>query len=52
METSIDTDNDHISLYSQVVWHKLNLTVYCYFGHAVFNCIDYGRGGRNGWKTV
>ena len=54
METSIDTDSDNVSLYGQVVWSVLNLTAYCYSSRtrAMFNCIDYGRGARTGWKTV
>ena len=51
-EMSIDTNNGHVSLYGQVVWCMLNLTAYCYSGSAVCNGIDYGRGKRNGWKTV
>ena len=51
-ETSINTDIDHVSLYGPIVCHVLNLTAYCCSGCAVFNCIDYGRGARNGWKTV
>ena len=47
--TSIDTNDDHVSSYGQVVWHVLNLTAYCYSGRAVF---DYERETRNGWKTV
>ena len=48
----IDTDIDHVSSYGQIVWRVLNLTAYCCSGRAVFNFIDYGRGARNGWKTV
>ena len=48
----VDTDNDHVSSYDQVVRCVLDLTTHCYSGHAVFNCIDYGRGARNGWKTI
>ena len=43
-ETSIDADNDHVSLYGQLVWRVLNLTAYCYSGRAVFNYTYYGRG--------
>ena len=49
---SIDINDDHMSPYGQVVWRMLNLTAYCYSGYAVFNCTDYGRGARNGWKAV
>ena len=48
--TSIDIDIDHVSLYGRIVWRVLNLTAYCCSVCAVFNCIDYGRGTRNGWK--
>ena len=51
METSIDTNSDHVSLYGQV-WSVLKLTAYCYSSRAMSNCIDYGRGTRTGWKTV
>ena len=53
MEMSIDTDNDHVSSYGDVKsFGTLNLTAYCQSGRAVFNYIDYGKGGRNGWKIV
>ena len=51
-KVTIDIDNDHVSSYGQVVWRVLNLIAYCYSGRAVFNCIDYERGARNGWKAV
>ena len=64
-ETSTDTDNDHVSSNcdgKSSVWRVLtsySVSLY-YSGRAVLiifstccvNCIDYGRGGRNGWKTV
>ena len=49
---SIYANDDHMSLYGQIVWRMLNLTAYCYSGHVVFNCTDYERGARNGWKAV
>ena len=48
METSVDTNHNYMSLYGQVVWRVLNFIVYCCSGRAVFNCIDYERGARNG----
>ena len=48
-ETSIHTDDGHVSSYGQRVWRTLNLTAYYYYsGRAVFNYIDYERGARNG----
>ena len=38
-ETSIDTNNNHVSLYGQVICRLLNLTAYYYSGHAVFALI-------------
>ena len=52
-ETSIDIDNDHMSSYGDI---KLLGMCYIYsvllFWSCCANCIDYVRGGRNGWKTV
>ena len=33
-------------------WRNLDVTACCYSGRAVYNCIDYGRPERNGWKIV
>ena len=45
METSIDTDSDHVSPYGDIIiTHVLHLTAYCYYGRAVLiSCIEYGR---------
>ena len=39
MEMSMDTDNDHVSLYSNIKSFDA-CTAYCYSDFAVFNCID------------
>ena len=39
MEMSIDTNNDHVSLYSDIKSFDA-CTAYFYSGFAMFNCID------------
>ena len=52
METSIDTDSDHVGSCGDHIKNRLaSVTSLLFWSHCV-NCIDYGRGGRNGWKTV
>ena len=45
METSTDTDSDHVSLYGDIIVRRvLHLAAYYYYGRAVLiNCIEYGR---------
>ena len=57
METSIDTDSDHVNLYGDISSRLAHAKSYylfgaCSSGHALYDCIDYGRGRRNGWKVV
>ena len=57
MDMSIDTYSDHVSSYDDI---KSFGIIYVSFilqhiiilhGLAVFNCNDYEREGRNGWKA-
>ena len=56
METSIDTDSDHLNSYGDISSRLTHAKSYYLFGacygHAVYDCIDYERGRRNGWKVV
>ena len=45
METSTDTDSDHMSPYGDIIIRNVShLTAYYYYGRAVLiSCIEYGR---------